>query len=83
MRITIEAGTRGWFEVQFNGLDSVTFKRDTTVELERWGMPAVVGDDQRLRRAQPIRQLGANGAQHRVEPRRAEFTERPFRMLRQ
>jgi hypothetical protein len=37
MRITIEAGTRGWFEVQFNGLDSLIFNQDTTVELERCG----------------------------------------------
>jgi hypothetical protein len=34
MKVKIEAGTRGWFEVKFRGADSVTFKRDTTVDVE-------------------------------------------------
>jgi hypothetical protein len=29
MKVTIEAGTRGWF-------DSVTFKRDSTVDVESY-----------------------------------------------
>ena len=40
MRITIEAGTRGWFEVQFNGLGSVIFNQDTTVN---WNAAAPIG----------------------------------------
>jgi hypothetical protein len=36
MKVKIEAGTRGWFEVKFRGADSVTFKRDTTVDIERF-----------------------------------------------
>ena len=34
MEVKIEAGTRGWFEVKFQGADSVTFDRDTTVDVE-------------------------------------------------
>ena len=34
MKGKIEAGTRGWFEVKFHGADSVTFKRDTTVDVD-------------------------------------------------
>jgi hypothetical protein len=34
MKVTIEAGPRGWFEVKFQGTDSVTFKRDSTVDVE-------------------------------------------------
>jgi hypothetical protein len=38
MKVKIEAGTRGWFEVKFHGTDSVTFKRDTTVDVEPYQM---------------------------------------------
>ena len=34
MRVKIEAGTRGWFEVNFQGTDSVTFNRDSIVDVE-------------------------------------------------
>jgi hypothetical protein len=36
MKVTIEAGPRGWFEVKFQGTDSVTFKRDSTVDVESY-----------------------------------------------
>jgi hypothetical protein len=34
MKTTIRAGTMGWFEVKFNGIDSANFNEDTEVELE-------------------------------------------------
>ena len=34
MKVAIKAATRGWFEVKFHGAASVTFKRDTTVDVE-------------------------------------------------
>jgi len=37
MKVIIVAGTRGWYEMKFNGLDSVIFTEDTTVELEHYG----------------------------------------------
>jgi hypothetical protein len=37
MKVIIEAGTRGWYEIKFNGLDPVIFTEDTTVELEHYG----------------------------------------------
>lgn len=37
MKTTIRAGTMGWFEVKFNGIDSANFNEDTEVELEVHG----------------------------------------------
>ena len=34
MKVKIEAGTRGWFEVKFQGTDSITFKHDSIVDVE-------------------------------------------------
>jgi hypothetical protein len=36
MKVTITAGTRGWFEMKFQGTDSVTFKRDSIVDVESY-----------------------------------------------
>ena len=34
MKVKIKAGTRGWYEVKFQGIDSVTFKCDIVVDVE-------------------------------------------------
>jgi hypothetical protein len=34
MKVKIKAGTRGWYEVKFQGINSVTFKCDIVVDVE-------------------------------------------------
>jgi hypothetical protein len=34
MKVKIQAGTRGWYEVNFQGIDSLTFKCDMVVDVE-------------------------------------------------
>ena len=34
MKVTIEAGTRGWFEAKFHDVAFMTFERDTIVDVE-------------------------------------------------